>query len=202
MTTILIVPAPSEAIALQVIRNVSEWDAQHFVEYLTTAAFVLAWPTSGVPKRINQAFGINPAAYAAFNLPGHDGLDLYAPAGTPIVAAFEGTVFRTPAQIALGVQHAYGNHVRLRHQAGGFEYHTVYAHLSVIDPAVSEGAVLATGALLGLAGSTGNSTGPHLHLTLKRVGHYDPAQPASLTNFPHDIIDPTPFFKDLPADTL
>jgi len=202
MTTIVVIPAPGEAIALQVIRQVQEWDAQNFVEYLTTAAFVLAWPTRGVPKRVNQAFGINPAAYAAFNLPGHDGLDLYAPQGTPILAAFEGTVFRTNAQITLGVRHAYGNHVRLRHLVGGFEYHTVYAHLSAIDPLVISGALIPALAHIGDAGTTGNSTGPHLHLTLKRVGHYDPAQPATLANFPHDIIDPTPFLKDLPADTI
>jgi hypothetical protein len=72
----------------------------------------------------------------------------------------------------------------VRHKDG---YKTVYGHLA--RPLVKEGQEVKAGDLLGIADSTGASTGAHLHLTLKRDGATDRGE----TKYPKDIIDPTPF---------
>jgi murein DD-endopeptidase MepM/ murein hydrolase activator NlpD len=90
---------------------------------------------------------------------GHAGLDIAAPAGTPVLAAFEGKVVRS------GWGDAYGNLVVIEH-AGGYE--TWYGHLDTLG--VSEGQVVSHGARVGTVGSTGYSTGPHLHFEL-RLNH-------------------------------
>lgn len=141
--------------------------------------FYLLWPT--MYPVITQPFGANPQIYQRFGLPGHEGVDFRALSGTEIRSCFEGTVYevhRNPKD------HAYGIHVRLRHQLG---YRTVYGHLA--KPLVDVGEVLKAGAVLGLADSTGASTGSHLHLTLKQDG----ATLRRETRFPKDIIDPTKY---------
>jgi murein DD-endopeptidase MepM/ murein hydrolase activator NlpD len=95
----------------------------------------------------------------------HAGLDLAAPTGTPVVAAAEGTVSHA------GPAGTYGNLVIVRHP-GGLE--TRYAHLSTV--AVHVGEVVAAGQAVGAVGTTGHSTGPHLHFELRRDGKaIDPA---------------------------
>ena len=81
----------------------------------------------------------------------HTGLDFAGATGTPITAASAGTV------VEAGRSGAYGNRVVIQHDDGTA---TSYSHLSRI--AVAGGRVEA-GAVIGLLGSTGNSTGPHLH---------------------------------------
>ena len=88
----------------------------------------------------------------------HAGVDFGAPAGTPVTAAASGKV------VGAGTLGGYGNTVTLRHP-GGVE--TRYAHLSSI--AVSVGQEVVAGRTIGAVGSTGQSTGPHLHLEV-RVG--------------------------------
>jgi hypothetical protein len=139
-----------------------------------------AWPTEF--RIINQLFGINRQFYAQFNLPGHEGLDIRADLGSRIFCVAPGRVARVHTDPN---SDNYGIHVRMEHADG---HKTIYAHLQ--QARVSVGDVLPAGALLGLAGSTGNSTGPHLHLTLKKVG-------ASQVGFPNNIIDPTPFLLPL-----
>lgn len=82
----------------------------------------------------------------------HQGLDFAAPTGTPVVASASGTV------VQAGWGGGYGNLVVLRHQGGML---TRYAHLSRI--AVKTGQSVAQGQRIGAVGSTGLSTGPHLH---------------------------------------
>lgn len=150
-----------------------------------SAAFTLRWPTD-YPK-ITQPFAANPDIYRRFGLPGHEGLDIRAPMGTNIYACADGTIFQThDGKLSNGGTHAYGIHVRIQHRDG---YQTIYAHLTKY--LVSVGQQVKAGDLIGLADSTGNSTGSHLHLTLKKQG----ATAAGLTNFPNDIIDPTPFIQ-------
>ena len=81
----------------------------------------------------------------------HDGVDIAAPMGSPVVAPIAGTV------TFAGWNGGYGNQVTLSH--GGFT--TFYAHMSSILASV--GQLLQAGQVLGLVGSTGMSTGPHLH---------------------------------------
>ena len=85
----------------------------------------------------------------------HNGVDMACPTGTPIYAAMDGTV------IAAGYSATYGNYVTLRHHSG---YQTLYAHMSKI--LVSNGQHVTSNSRVGLVGSTGQSTGPHLHFTV------------------------------------
>ena len=87
----------------------------------------------------------------------HTGQDFAAPVGTPVVAASPGVV------TFAGWAGPYGNAVHVLH-AGGIS--TWYCHLSRIDTA--QGTRIAGGDLVGLVGATGNTTGPHLHLEVRR----------------------------------
>lgn len=97
----------------------------------------------------------------------HDGVDFSAPAGTPVRAVAGGRVVRA------GVNGGYGNFVEIEHADGS---RTGYAHLQGFN--VSVGDQLAPGQTLGAVGSTGNSTGPHLHLRYRDANgrSADPAQ--------------------------
>lgn len=84
----------------------------------------------------------------------HNGIDYAAPTGTPVYATGAGTVSRA------GRTKANGNYVVIRH---GPIYTTKYLHLHRIDPAMKPGAKVRQGQRIGSVGSTGYSTGPHLH---------------------------------------
>ena len=95
----------------------------------------------------------------------HPGFDLAAASGTEVAAAARGTV------VHAGPAGTYGNLVTLRHE-NGFE--TRYAHLSAVD--VSVGDVVEAGQDVGKVGTTGYSTGPHLHFEVRHGGEaVDPA---------------------------
>lgn len=108
------------------------------------------WPTGGPMTLSGNDYG-----------PGHLGIDITAPLGIPIFAADGGVV--TMAQG--GFNYGYGNVVQIDHGNG---YVTVYAHLSQINVSVCES--VGRGTLVGLAGSTGNSTGSHLHFEIRKGG--------------------------------
>ena len=98
----------------------------------------------------------------------HAGVDLAAPHGTPIVAAGAGAV------VTAGVEGGYGNAVLIDHGNG---YLTHYGHLSAIT--VQVGQRVSTGEHIGDEGSTGHSTGPHLHFEVHE-GHYqNPVEPTA-----------------------
>jgi Peptidase family M23 len=82
----------------------------------------------------------------------HSGLDIGAPSGTPVVATATGTV------ISAGWNGGYGKAIIIQHND---VQQTLYGHLSEIS--VQPGQVIEQGTVIGLVGSTGNSTGPHLH---------------------------------------
>ena len=85
----------------------------------------------------------------------HTGTDFACPTGTPIYASMSGKVAYT------GFSSIYGNYVILNHHDG---YQTLYAHMSKII--AKKGSYVAQGERIGLVGSTGYSTGPHLHFTV------------------------------------
>ncbi len=87
----------------------------------------------------------------------HRGIDIRAKEGTPVKSAESGEV------IFAGEKGGYGNLVIIEHSGG---YRTYYAHLEEID--VKEGDSVAKGAIIGKVGSTGRSTGPHLHFEIRR----------------------------------
>jgi murein DD-endopeptidase MepM/ murein hydrolase activator NlpD len=141
--------------------------------------FCLLWPTD-FPST-TQGFGENPELYRRWGLPGHDGIDFEAPTNSHVYACADGEVYLVHDGSG---NHPYGIHVRILHHDG---YRTIYAHLN--QALVHTGQVVEAGMLIGLADSTGNSAGSHMHLTLKKDG----ATTAGLTRFPYDIIDPAPF---------
>ncbi len=101
---------------------------------------------------------------------GHKGVDICAPAGTPIYATAAGTVTKAGYERA-GAGRGYGYSVIISHSGG---YSSVYAHcLSLV---VSAGQTVRQGQLLGYVGSTGNSSGNHCHFEIRRNGSYIPPQ--------------------------
>lgn len=97
----------------------------------------------------------------------HEGIDLAAPTGTPIRAASDGVVDFAARN------GGYGKFVRLRH---GDRYSTAYAHMSRFADGIEPGASVRKGDVIGYVGSTGRSTGPHLHFELLDRGTaIDPA---------------------------
>lgn len=167
--------ATPEALQAELQKRVEEKDRYGQARH----AFKLLWPTD-FPV-ITQRFGANPRIYRRWDLPGHEGVDIRALHNGNIYACADGTVSDVWPH-AWG--HPYGIHVRLRHRDG---YRTIYAHLR--KPLVSVGEVVKAGQLIGKADSTGNSTGTHLHLTLKRDGATERGE----TTYPRDILDPTPY---------
>lgn len=95
----------------------------------------------------------------AFGNPGHRGIDIPAPEGTPILAAHTGTV------LICGWNDSFGNQVLIDDGAG---LSTRYAHMTAT--AVSPGAVVTAGQVIGYVGSTGDSTGNHLHFEVSING--------------------------------
>lgn len=90
----------------------------------------------------------------------HGGLDFAAPQGTPIYATANGTV-----KVAGNLGNGYGNHVVVNH---GYGYETLYGHMFRIN--VRPGKYVKRGEILGYVGSTGKSTGPHLHYEVHKNG--------------------------------
>lgn len=112
--------------------------------------------SGGVSQGFGPASGVNGYTF-------HNGVDISGPVGSPIRAAAAGTV------ITAGSGGPYGNHVMISHFLDGQVYTTVYAHMNSLS--VGAGQTVSQGQSLGTLGSTGNSTGPHLHFEL-HVGRY------------------------------
>lgn len=111
-----------------------------------------AWPMPGV-YYVTQYYGNN----------GHRGMDIAGPYGTPIVAAESGEVIDGNNYDSWGM--SWGYYVLIYHNS---TYTTRYAHLSSL--AVSTGDYVSRGQVVGYEGSTGNSTGPHLHFEVYQNG--------------------------------
>ncbi len=91
----------------------------------------------------------------------HEGVDLVAPSGTPVVAAADGLV------VGAAPNGRYGNWIRIEH---GDKLATVYGHLSAFARGVQPGMMVSRGDVIGYVGSTGRSTGAHLHFELQVDG--------------------------------
>ncbi|MCZ8533740.1 peptidoglycan DD-metalloendopeptidase family protein [Psychrobacillus psychrodurans] len=111
---------------------------------------VFAWPAEGgyISSKMGYRWGRQ-----------HEGIDIARPSGFTIKAADNGIV------VAAGWDGTYGNRVIIDHQNG---YKTTYAHLSSITAEV--GQVVPTGTKIGVMGSTGRSTGTHLHFEVEKNG--------------------------------
>ena len=120
-----------------------------------TRLIAFATPLKGYA--VNSAYGLRRLAGEAAARQ-HKGIDIAAPRGTSIFVASEGEVVRTGYDAG-----GYGRFIEVHHPNG---MSTLYAHLSRID--VARGDRLGSGERIGLVGSTGRSTGPHLHFEVRR----------------------------------
>ncbi|MEW9520723.1 M23 family metallopeptidase [Streptomyces tubercidicus] len=121
-----------------------------------------AWVTPVDKYTLGSTFGLAGNMWAH----SHSGQDFVVPSGTAVKAAHAGTVVKAGPNGG-GDGPAYGNAIVIKHGDGMF---TQYAHLSQIN--VSVGQQVGTGEKIGLSGSTGNSSGPHLHFEVRTGPDY------------------------------
>lgn len=117
------------------------------------------WPVPA-SKRISSEYGYRMHPILNVNKY-HNGIDIAAPSGSAIVAAYKGTV------VGAGYNSSMGNYVMIDHGDG---LYTIYMHASTLN--VSTGDNVSTGETIAAVGSTGRSTGPHLHFGVRLNGNY------------------------------
>ncbi|WP_246135402.1 M23 family metallopeptidase [Pararhodospirillum oryzae] len=117
---------------------------------------LLRTPINGA--RLSSGFGMRRHPILGYSKM-HKGVDFAAPTGTPIYAAGDGVIERA------GPTNGYGNYIRLRHTA---EFSTAYGHMSRFASGMRPGVRVRQGQVIGFVGSTGRSTGPHLHYEILR----------------------------------
>lgn len=88
----------------------------------------------------------------------HEGVDIAAPFGSPVLAAADGVV------VDAGRSYTYGRYVRVKHAEG---LTSLYAHMGAVAPDMAPGRAVKAGMPVGEIGSSGTSTGPHLHFELR-----------------------------------
>jgi murein DD-endopeptidase MepM/ murein hydrolase activator NlpD len=118
-------------------------------------------PLRGVGGALYEGYYIRPVVNAkkTQGLHGYNGVDFGATTGTPVIAAASGTVIVTKFG---GYNGGYGNYIAISHRNGT---QTLYAHLSSV--LVVQGQYVTEGDVIGKIGSTGRSTGPHLHFEVR-----------------------------------
>lgn len=134
--------------------------------------YPIASPAPG--RRLTSSFGIRRDPFHGRRAM-HSGIDFKTPVGTPILATAKGVVKYA------GWKGGYGRLVEVDHGNG---YTTRYAHLSAIK--VRKGQRVDTGATIGKAGSSGRSTGPHLHYEVRRNGKA--VNPATFLRAGHKVL--------------
>ena len=112
---------------------------------------ILKTPLDGA--RLSSNFGMRKHPISGYNKM-HKGVDFAAPTGTPIYAGGNGVIE------FIGNNGGYGKYIRIRHNN---EYKTAYGHMSGFKKGLSKGLRVNQGEIIGYVGSTGKSTGPHLH---------------------------------------
>ncbi len=117
----------------------------------SAARTLIRTPISGA--RLSSSYGMRRHPISGYNAM-HRGVDFAAPTGTPIIAAGSGLITEA------GWYGSYGRYIRIRHNS---TYDTAYAHMSRIARGIRPGARVEQGQVIGYVGSTGRSTGPHLH---------------------------------------
>ena len=137
-------------------------------EYASTSASTFSndvdgtvqWPfQTGVP--ISSGFGARQVANCGFCSTFHQGLDFVPGAGSPIQSIADGVVSKVG-----GPSGALGNNVWIEHVVNGQKVTSVYAHMQTGSVEVTEGQTVTVGTIIGKVGSTGNSTGAHLHFEI------------------------------------
>ena len=147
---------------------------------------MLGWP-------LNRWIQSNFADWAVFGAPRtyrgipakHEGLDFHVRVGDPVLACLDGEVIWASNQrMYAGGDSLYGSHIVIEHANG---ITTWYAHLDDMLSAIGD--VVNKGDVIGVAGSSGLSSGPHLHLTVQHSGH-------GLAGYVvPDVVDPLMYLK-------
>ena len=119
----------------------------------------IVWPVIS-PERTSDGFGSRSAPCAGCST-NHDGIDFNPGAGSPVMSIADGVVV-----LATSNSGGLGVNVEVQHNIGGVLVTSSYAHMQSGSVAVSVGQQVSAGQQLGLVGSTGQSTGPHLHLEM------------------------------------
>lgn len=119
---------------------------------------LLSSPIPGA--RITSGFGMRRHPILGYRI-AHKGIDYGAKTGTPIYAAGDGVIAE------IGRKGAFGNYIRITHNR---TYDTAYAHLSRFGAGMRRGTRVSQGQLIGYVGTTGRSTGPHLHYEIHQNG--------------------------------
>ena len=132
-----------------------------YIKYLDRISYNISYTPLGLPYpgRITSTFGHRENPFDGIGVETHKGLDISGPIGSPVKAMAKGEV-----EFA-GLRGGFGNCIMLKH-GNGFE--TLYGHLSQILVKVGEPVTI--GQEIGRIGSTGRSTGPHLHYEVHKNG--------------------------------
>ena len=140
----------------QIQDMIAELERQEAANSITSTGTYI-WPLPGYSPGSAYGWRIHPIWG---DMRSHAGEDIGAPSGTPILAADSGVATVIPNN-----GNGYGNYIMINHGGGRV---TLYAHMSAF--AVSNGATVTQGQVIGYVGSTGNSTGPHLHFEVRVNG--------------------------------
>jgi murein DD-endopeptidase MepM/ murein hydrolase activator NlpD len=132
-------------------RNTAGIDDYYTKDGKTVRKSLLRTPINGA--RISSGYGLRKHPILGYNKK-HKGVDFSAPRGTPIMAAGDGIIDY------IGRKGSYGNYIRVKHNG---EFKTAYAHLHGFKKGIKKGSRVKQGQIIGYLGSTGRSTGPHLH---------------------------------------
>ena len=148
--------AKEEALESEIQNMIAELERQEAANSITSTGTYI-WPLPGYSPGSAYGWRIHPIWG---DMRFHAGEDIGAPTGTPILAADSGIATVIPDN-----GNGYGNYIMINHGGGRV---TLYAHMSGF--AVSNGASVTQGQTIGYVGSTGNSTGPHLHFEVRVNG--------------------------------
>ncbi len=148
--------AQEEALESDIQNKIAELERQEAANSITSTGTYI-WPLPGYSPGSAYGWRMHPIYH---EMRFHAGEDIGAPTGTPILAADSGVAAVYPDN-----GNGYGNYIMINHGGGRV---TLYAHMSAF--AVSNGASVTQGQVIGYVGSTGNSTGPHLHFEVRVNG--------------------------------
>jgi murein DD-endopeptidase MepM/ murein hydrolase activator NlpD len=155
-----------------IYRYTFEDGSEEFIssDYTTMRRSLLKTP---VPvASISSSFGMRKHPILGFSKM-HTGIDFAAPLGTPIYAAGNGVIEE------IGVKGAYGKYIRIKHNN---ELSTAYAHARSFIPGIKKGSQIKQGQVIAYVGTTGRSTGPHLHYEVLVKGKH--INPLSIKSIP------------------
>ena len=159
--------AQEEALESDIQSMIAEMERQEAANSITSTGTYI-WPLPGYSPGSAYGWRMHPIYH---EMRFHAGEDIGAPSGTPILAADSGM-----ATVIADNGNGYGNYIMINHGGGRV---TLYAHMSAF--AISNSATVSQGQVIGYVGSTGNSTGPHLHFEVRVNGAT--TDPKSYFNF-------------------